>query len=225
VIREEEEFPLRAPRQSQRPAHDQRPQPEPPRSQPPRPEPSRPEPPRPEPPRPEPLAGPAVSGEPEIAETAVPYGPDDPAYGPPSADWYARQEQEEQELEVAEEAGEPEEPQHVRGPFEPPQHSAEQAALYRVLADESPRDGGLGGHDGSLGRLKDLYQTAEAAGADSLDKHFEELLERQRQLIREYFSGFGGRRQPGPGAGQAGQAGQAGETGRMTFGADRSGPR
>ena len=167
----------------------------------------------------------------------MPYGPDDPAYGPPSADWYAREEadryaREEQEEEEA--AGEPEEPQHVRGPFEPPQHSAEQAALYRVLAGEPPEDGGL---DRPLGRLKDLYQTAEAVGADNLDKHFEELLDRQRQLIREYFSDFGRRGRPASRAGETGQpsAGQpsAGEpraggngprSGQVAFGADRPGP-
>ena len=262
VIREEEEFPLRPPRQAppergggtdrpprhnQRPAHDQHPRPEPrrpepprpepPRPEPPRPEPPRPEPPRPEPPRQEPSAGPPFSGQPESAEAAVPYGPDDPAYGPPSADWYAREEadryaREEQEEEEA--AGEPEEPQHVRGPFEPPQHSAEQAALYRVLAGEPPEDGGL---DRPLGRLKDLYQTAEAVGADNLDKHFEELLDRQRQLIREYFSDFGRRGRPASRAGETGQpsAGQpsAGEpraggngprSGQVAFGADRPGP-
>jgi hypothetical protein len=159
----------------------------------------------------------------------VPYGPDDPAYGPPSADWYAREEQE-REREVAEEAGEPEEPQRVRGPFEPPQHSAEAAALYRVLAGEPPDDGGP---DRPLGRLKDLYQTAEAVGADSLDKHFEELMERQRQLIREYLYDFGGRGQPGAGqpgaaqprAGEPGAGGNGTRNGQVTFGADRPGPR
>ena len=173
----------------------------------------------------------------------MPYGPDDPAYGPPSADWYAREEadryaREEQEEEEA--AGEPEEPQHVRGPFEPPQHSAEQAALYRVLAGEPPEDGGL---DRPLGRLKDLYQTAEAVGADNLDKHFEELLDRQRQLIREYLYEPGGRGRPRPragdasqprsaqpmagepGSGQPGAGGNGPRNGQVTFGTDRPGPR
>ena len=167
----------------------------------------------------------------------MPYGPDDPAYGPPSADWYAR---EEQEREAAEETGEPEEPQRVRGPFEPPQHSAEQAALYRVLAGEPPEDGGP---DRPLGQLKDLYQTAEAVGADSLDKHFEELMDRQRQLIREYLYEPGGRGRPGPragdasqprsarptagepGSGQPGAGGNGPRNGQVTFGADRPGPR
>ena len=247
VIREEEEFPLRAPRQAppersggtdrpprqnQRPAHEQRPRPEPPRPEPQRQEPPRPQPQRQEPPRPEPSAG-----QQETAEPAVPYGPDDPAYGPPSADWYAREElyaREEPEREAADEAGEPEEPQRVRGPFEPPQHSAEQAALYRVLAGEPPEDGGP---DRPLGRLKDLYQTAEAVGADSLDKHFEELLERQRHLIREYFNEFGGRGRSAPRAGQAGDprvsdprvsdpraGGNGPRGGQVTFGADRPGP-
>jgi hypothetical protein len=33
--------------------------------------------------------------------------------------------------------------------------------------------------------------TAEAIGEDALGKHFDELSERQRQLIREYFNQAG----------------------------------
>jgi hypothetical protein len=40
-----------------------------------------------------------------------------------------------------------------------------------------------------MDRIKDLYITAEAIGEDALDKHFELVSERQRQLIREYFDG------------------------------------
>jgi hypothetical protein len=39
-----------------------------------------------------------------------------------------------------------------------------------------------------LEQLKDLYLTAEAIGDDALGKHFEELSQRQRSLITEYFS-------------------------------------
>ena len=39
-----------------------------------------------------------------------------------------------------------------------------------------------------LEQLKDLYLTAEAIGADALGKHFDELSQRQRSLITEYFS-------------------------------------
>jgi hypothetical protein len=45
-----------------------------------------------------------------------------------------------------------------------------------------------------LEQLKDLYLTAEAIGEDALDKHFEQVSERQRQLIREFFE------RSGPGA-------------------------
>jgi hypothetical protein len=39
-------------------------------------------------------------------------------------------------------------------------------------------------------RLKDLYETAEAIGASGLDRHFGELLDRQRKLITAYFDDF-----------------------------------
>jgi len=45
-----------------------------------------------------------------------------------------------------------------------------------------------------LEQLKDLYLTAEAIGEEALDKHFDQVSERQRQLIREFFE------RSGPGA-------------------------
>jgi hypothetical protein len=42
-----------------------------------------------------------------------------------------------------------------------------------------------------LEQLKDLYLTAEAIGEDALDKHFDQVSERQRQLIREFFDRSG----------------------------------
>jgi hypothetical protein len=38
-----------------------------------------------------------------------------------------------------------------------------------------------------LDQLKDLYLTAEAIGEDALDKHFDQVSQRQRELIREFF--------------------------------------
>jgi hypothetical protein len=38
-----------------------------------------------------------------------------------------------------------------------------------------------------LEQIKDLYLTAEAIGEDALDRHFQQVSERQRQLIKEYF--------------------------------------
>ncbi len=39
-----------------------------------------------------------------------------------------------------------------------------------------------------LDQIKDLYLTAEAIGEDALDKHFEQVSQRQRELIREFFT-------------------------------------
>jgi hypothetical protein len=46
-----------------------------------------------------------------------------------------------------------------------------------------------------LDQLKDLYLTAEAIGEDALDKHFDQVSRRQRELIKEFFerSDSGGR--------------------------------
>jgi hypothetical protein len=38
-----------------------------------------------------------------------------------------------------------------------------------------------------LDQIKDLYVTAEAIGEDALARHFEQLSQMQRSLIREYF--------------------------------------
>jgi hypothetical protein len=129
--------------------------------------------------------------EPDEPETAEPYGPDDPAYGPPSPDWYAREDEEEGKQQAA-----AEDLQHVRGPFEPLPYpvaaSADQAASYQGITYEAPGDDNddndLGGPgDRALEQIRDLYMTADAIGAENLDKHFRQLLERQRQLISEYF--------------------------------------
>jgi hypothetical protein len=42
-------------------------------------------------------------------------------------------------------------------------------------------------------QIKDLYLVAEALGEDALNQHFEQVSERQRQLIREYFDQVVGR--------------------------------
>jgi len=38
-----------------------------------------------------------------------------------------------------------------------------------------------------LDQIKDLYLTAEAIGPDALDKHFDQVSQRQRELIKEFF--------------------------------------
>jgi hypothetical protein len=42
-----------------------------------------------------------------------------------------------------------------------------------------------------LEQLKDLYLTAQAIGEDALGKHFDEVSEMQRSLIREFFEKAG----------------------------------
>ena len=59
-----------------------------------------------------------------------------------------------------------------------------------------------------LEQLKDLYLTAEAIGEQNVDKHFDQLLAQQRELISEYFSQSA--------AAQPGGSGQAAETTRST---------
>ena len=101
------------------------------------------------------------------AEPTAAYGPDDPGYGPPSPGWYTSEDQDEQEAA--------EELQSVRGVFEP-----------------LPNQGGPGLEppDGAppLEQIKRFYLTAEAISAENLDRQFDGLLERQRQLISAYFS-------------------------------------
>jgi hypothetical protein len=118
-----------------------------------------------EPPTPEPPAPPA--------EAATVYGPDDPAYGPPSPEWYSSEDQAGQEPA--------EELQPIRGIFEPPQNQGESGALGALEADLA---------DGTppLERIRDFYLSAEAISTENLDRHFDELLERQRQLISAYFT-------------------------------------
>jgi hypothetical protein len=84
-------------------------------------------------------------------------------------------------------------PAHVveeaRGPFEPLVSSADppDAAGPDDLREESVPDRAR-----KLEQIKDLYLTAEAIGESNVDKHFDQLLAQQRELISEYF------RQPGP---------------------------
>jgi hypothetical protein len=55
------------------------------------------------------------------------------------------------------------------------------------LADDDP----AGSADAALDRLKALHLTAEAVAPQTLDAHFDQLLERQRKLISEYLSQSG----------------------------------
>ncbi len=57
-------------------------------------------------------------------------------------------------------------------------------------------------HARKLEEIKDLYLTAEAIGETNVDKHFDQLLAQQRELISEYFKQSSAAR---PAAGPAGQ--------------------
>jgi hypothetical protein len=68
-----------------------------------------------------------------------------------------------------------------------------------------------------LEQLKDLYLTAEAIGEQNVDKHFDQLLARQRELIGEYFK-QSATAQPGPAGPHPGQAAEAGPEHQQTGG-------
>jgi hypothetical protein len=93
-------------------------------------------------------------------------------------------------------------PQHeeARGPFEPLQPSTQAGAEEPQEAQESqeapePPDAVRDGRQEApeqararkLEQLKDLYLTAEAIGEQNVDKHFDQLLAQQRELISGYF--------------------------------------
>jgi hypothetical protein len=109
-------------------------------------------------------------------------------------------------------------PQHeeTRGPFEPLLPSsgmpsaAEPAGTRQAQGppdaarDESP-EASERARARKLEQLKDLYLTAEAIGEHNVDKHFDQLLAQQRQLISEYFRQSATAR-PGPYDGRAAEA-------------------
>jgi len=100
-------------------------------------------------------------------------------------------------------------PAHVveesRGPFEPLVSSAGDAAPDDARENPGPEDTTYD-RARKLEQIKDLYLTAEAIGEANVDKHFDQLLAQQRELISDYF------RQPGR-AGSAGGAQPAGQAG------------
>jgi hypothetical protein len=58
-------------------------------------------------------------------------------------------------------------------------------------ADDTARPEQAAAAQAKLEQIKDLYMTAEAIGEDALVRHFDELKQRQRSLIREYFEQTG----------------------------------
>ena len=105
-------------------------------------------------------------------------------------------------------------PKHedTRGPFEPllsstgTPGSADGERAQRALgtARDEQHEPPEQARARKLEQLKDLYLTAEAIGERNVDKHFDQLLAQQRELISEYF------RQST--AAQPGGTGQAGRT-------------
>jgi hypothetical protein len=101
-------------------------------------------------------------------------------------------------------------PQHeqARGPFEPLLPSGTPSGAVGRQPSAEPEQGspGGGGNDPQeapeqararkLEQLKDLYLTAEAIGEQNVDKHFDQLLAQQRELISDYF-GQSAAAQPG----------------------------
>jgi len=122
--------------------------------------------------------------------------------------------------------------EQARGPFEPllPSGVPTGAAGQQPSAEPEPEPASPGGTDSDrqeppdqararkLEQLKDLYLTAEAIGEQNVDKHFDQLLAQQRELISEYFrqspsgqpDGTGGGESSVPGAERDEQAAEPG---------------
>jgi hypothetical protein len=102
----------------------------------------------------------------------------------------------------------------TRGPFEPLVSSGSTpAGPGTAPAGTEPAPAGQASSDDAaqararkLEQLKDLYLTAEAIGEQNVDKHFDQILARQRELISEYFKRSD---TTGPGGPQPGGSGPA----------------
>ena len=89
--------------------------------------------------------------------------------------------------------------EQARGPFEPLLPSGAPTGATGQQPSAEPEPASPGGTDSDrqeppdqararkLEQLKDLYLTAEAIGEQNVDKHFDQLLAQQRELISEYF--------------------------------------
>jgi hypothetical protein len=107
--------------------------------------------------------------------------------------------------------------EETRGPFEPllssstpagQQPATEQAQPPEPARGESP-EASERARARKLEQLKDLYLTAEAIGEHNVDKHFDQILAQQRELISEYFRQSPAA-QTGPASPRNGQAADAG---------------
>jgi len=75
--------------------------------------------------------------------------------------------------------------ERIRAPFEPLDRKP--APPVKPPPVPEPEPDPESPEDLKLDQIKDLYLTAEAIGEDALAKHFQQVSDRQRQLIREYF--------------------------------------
>ena len=95
--------------------------------------------------------------------------------------------------------------------------------LWNVKPDEPDADRRI---LAALNRIKDLYTAADTVGDEGLDKHFERLLDKQRQLISDYFKELGPQGAQGS-RGPRGQDDPGGAPDRdgVTFGTGPRSPR
>jgi hypothetical protein len=102
------------------------------------------------------------------------------------------------------EPAEPEPAEEARGPFEPlisssdPPRDHDNLHGYVTVPEvPEPEEAPSDMHAQKLEQIKDFYLTAEAIGEENVDKHFDQLLAQQRDLISEYFKQAGARRGAG----------------------------
>jgi len=88
-------------------------------------------------------------------------------------------------------------PTRMRDPFEPMERSAPPLPRRVPEGDPGPSAVVEAPVAAKMDQIKDLYLTAEAIGEDALTKHFQQVSDRQRQLIREYFDQVAARRAEG----------------------------
>jgi hypothetical protein len=107
-------------------------------------------------------------------------------------------------------------PEETRGPFDPLQSSSGTSSQPGAAATgtepagtgpgQAPSGDAAQARARKLEQLKDLYLTAEAIGEENVDKHFDQLLAQQRELISEYFRQSAMARPAGPQSSESGPA-------------------
>jgi hypothetical protein len=78
-------------------------------------------------------------------------------------------------------------PASVTGSVEPPPATFSAASPSAEPPTQAAPRPMLEAAAAKLDQIKDLYLTAEAIGEDALDKHFDQVSQRQRELISEFF--------------------------------------